>query len=297
MSEEATIPLLVDKLITADDDGPSAGDDIDGSDDAVQHRRVVALSKSVDQESWVQTQIKTFTAWMNIHLRKRGIKVDDVISGVSAGVNLCHLMEELTGHKTHIPPMKNARFLIHKLQNASIAIEFIERQGIKLVGVGSEDVVNGNVKIILGLIWTLIMRYQVQKAATSKGAGRDVSRKRISLQQSQVDASDNEIRVGEQSDVIDDGESLRDTSVAVERNEKAFVITDKMDSLRIAENDDIEVDYISDGSARSELLVWVKRKLRLFRIKVCGLLLSGEVAQFCLSVQLIGQSFILLPTG
>ncbi len=46
-------------------------------------------------------------------------------------------------------------------------MNFITKEGIKLVNIGPEDIADGNVKIILGLIWTLILRYQIATAPGS----------------------------------------------------------------------------------------------------------------------------------
>ena len=40
----------------------------------------------------------------------------------------------------------------------------IEADGVKLVNIGNVDIVNGNVKLILGLIWSLIVRYQIGRS-------------------------------------------------------------------------------------------------------------------------------------
>jgi len=71
------------------------------------------------------------------------------------------------------------------LENCSAAIRFVQSEGLKLVGIGPEgmqlqilfyallakylfffwikDLVDPKLKLILGLIWTIILRYQIQK--------------------------------------------------------------------------------------------------------------------------------------
>jgi len=44
------------------------------------------------------------------------------------------------------------------------------KQGIKLVGIGPEDVHDNNLKLILGLIWTLILRFQIQRGGPDANA-------------------------------------------------------------------------------------------------------------------------------
>lgn len=41
------------------------------------------------------------------------------------------------------------------------ALDFIKSRGIQMTNIGAEDVVDGNQKIILGLIWTLILRFTI----------------------------------------------------------------------------------------------------------------------------------------
>jgi len=40
---------------------------------------------------------------------------------------------------------------------------FLKAEGLKFVGIGAVDIHNGNSKLILGLIWTVILRYQIQQ--------------------------------------------------------------------------------------------------------------------------------------
>jgi hypothetical protein len=40
-----------------------------------------------------------------------------------------------------------------------------------LVGIGAEDLVDKRLKLILGLIWTIILRYQINRGS---GAGEDI---------------------------------------------------------------------------------------------------------------------------
>ncbi|EGC36022.1 hypothetical protein DICPUDRAFT_54845, partial [Dictyostelium purpureum] len=48
------------------------------------------------------------------------------------------------------------------INNLNVSLKFIHDEGIKTVGLGSEDIVDKNLKLIMGLIWTLILTYQIQ---------------------------------------------------------------------------------------------------------------------------------------
>lgn len=44
-----------------------------------------------------------------------------------------------------------------------IAIEpSIKFPGVKLVSIGAEEIVDGNLKMTLGMIWTIILRFAIQ---------------------------------------------------------------------------------------------------------------------------------------
>ena len=80
-----------------------------------------------------------------------------------SGVKLCNLFEVIgkesckvvTG--TKMP--KTPKMRIQMLEAANVAIKYLEMKEIKLVNVGANDIVDGNLKILLGMIWTVILRY------------------------------------------------------------------------------------------------------------------------------------------
>lgn len=47
------------------------------------------------------------------------------------------------------------------LHNIDTALQFLHYKKIKLVNIRSEDIVDGNPKLTLGLIWTIILHFQV----------------------------------------------------------------------------------------------------------------------------------------
>ena len=51
----------------------------------------------------------------------------------------------------------------HAIQNVETALRFLRYKEIKLVNIRGEDIVDGNPKLTLGLIWTIILRFQIQE--------------------------------------------------------------------------------------------------------------------------------------
>lgn len=47
------------------------------------------------------------------------------------------------------------------MENVDKALQFLKEQRVHLENMGSHDIVDGNHRLILGLIWTIILRFQV----------------------------------------------------------------------------------------------------------------------------------------
>lgn len=71
---------------------------------------------------------------------------------------------EIISKKSPGKYVNKARMLsIHHIENLNKALRFIKFQGLKLVNIGAADIQTGTPTCILGLIWTLILRYQINK--------------------------------------------------------------------------------------------------------------------------------------
>ncbi|RKP23806.1 calponin homology domain-containing protein [Syncephalis pseudoplumigaleata] len=70
-------------------------------------------------------------------------------------------MSEIIGDTTFPRYNKNPRILIQQVENVNKALEFIKYRGINLTNIGAEDITGGNTKLILGLIWTIILRFTI----------------------------------------------------------------------------------------------------------------------------------------
>jgi len=110
--------------------------------------------------AWVLTQKRTFTRWCNSFLVDRMIRINDFCDDFTDGVKLCNLVEVISKKKLNFN--KAPKMRAQELENVSAALKFLGAQGIKIVGIGPEDVVDPKIKLILGLIWTIILRYQIQ---------------------------------------------------------------------------------------------------------------------------------------
>uniref|UniRef100_A0A674PRA2 Spectrin beta chain n=1 Tax=Takifugu rubripes TaxID=31033 RepID=A0A674PRA2_TAKRU len=73
---------------------------------------------------------------------------------------LTRLLEVLSGEL--LPRPTRGRMRIHCLENVDKALQFLKEQRVHLENVGSHDIVDGNHRLTLGLIWTIILRFQIQ---------------------------------------------------------------------------------------------------------------------------------------
>ncbi|KAI9661969.1 MAG: hypothetical protein M1831_002884 [Alyxoria varia] len=115
---------------------------------------------SLLDQQWVRTQEKTFVRWLNSKLKARDLSIQDLSKDFSDGVILIHLLEIL-GNESLGRYASKPKLRVQKFENVNIALDYIRSRSIQMTNIGAEDVVDGNRKIILGLIWTLILRFTI----------------------------------------------------------------------------------------------------------------------------------------
>uniref|UniRef100_A0A8D2LSR3 Filamin C n=1 Tax=Varanus komodoensis TaxID=61221 RepID=A0A8D2LSR3_VARKO len=121
-----------------------------------------ATEKDLAEDApWKKIQQNTFTRWCNEHLKCVSKRLGDLQKDLSDGLKLIALLEVLSQKKMYRKYHARPNFRQMKLENVSVALEFLDREHIKLVSIDSKAIVDGNLKLILGLIWTLILHYSI----------------------------------------------------------------------------------------------------------------------------------------
>ncbi|XP_078037186.1 filamin A protein cher isoform X4 [Augochlora pura] len=112
----------------------------------------------LEDAPWKLIQRNTFTRWANEKLKVINKRIDDLESDLSDGLILISLIEVLAQKRL---PRHNQKptFRSQKLENVSVALKFLDDQGIRIVNIDSTDIVDCKLKLILGLLWTLILHY------------------------------------------------------------------------------------------------------------------------------------------
>ncbi|XP_065520317.1 spectrin beta chain, non-erythrocytic 4-like isoform X4 [Lathamus discolor] len=134
---------------------PSPWEDPAGPAKLFECSRIKALADERDA-----VQKKTFTKWVNAHLARASCRVGDLYCDLRDGFVLTRLLEVLSGEQ--LPKPTRGRMRIHSLENVDKALQFLKEQRVHLENVGSHDIVDGNHRLTLGLIWTIILRFQIQ---------------------------------------------------------------------------------------------------------------------------------------
>ncbi|CAM2116960.1 unnamed protein product [Caretta caretta] len=121
--------------------------------------------------AWEKQQRKTFTAWCNSHLRKAGTQIENIEEDFRNGLKLMLLLEVISGERLPKPDKGKMRF--HKIANVNKALDFIASKGVKLVSIGAEEIVDGNLKMTLGMIWTIILRFAIQDISVEETSAKE----------------------------------------------------------------------------------------------------------------------------
>ncbi|XP_068793528.1 dystonin isoform X20 [Struthio camelus] len=218
-----------------------------------------AVLRIADERDKVQK--KTFTKWINQHLMKVRKHVNDLYEDLRDGHNLISLLEVLSGDTL---PREKGRMRFHRLQNVQIALDYLKKRQVKLVNIRNDDITDGNPKLTLGLIWTIILHFQISDIHVT-GESEDMSAKeRLLLWSQQTTEGYAGIRCENFTTCWRDGKlfnaiihkyrpDLIDmNTVAVQSNlanlEHAFFVAEKLGVARLLDPEDVDVSSPDEKS-------------------------------------------------
>ncbi|KFQ25148.1 Microtubule-actin cross-linking factor 1, partial [Merops nubicus] len=187
--------------------------------------------------------------------------VNDLYEDLRDGHNLISLLEVLSGDTL---PREKGRMRFHRLQNVQIALDYLKNRQVKLVNIRNYDITDGNPKLTLGLIWTIILHFQISDIHVT-GESEDMSAKeRLLLWSQQTTEGYAGIHCENFTTCWRDGRlfnaiihkyrpDLIDMStVAVQSNlanlEHAFFVAEKLGVARLLDPEDVDVSSPDEKS-------------------------------------------------
>ena len=88
-----------------------------------------------EDAQWKKIQQNTFTRWANEYLKTIDKNISNLETDLSDGLRLIALIEVLS-QKRMSKHNKRPTFRSQKLENVSVALKFLEEEGIKIVNIG-----------------------------------------------------------------------------------------------------------------------------------------------------------------
>ncbi|KAE8624630.1 hypothetical protein XENTR_v10006010 [Xenopus tropicalis] len=201
-----------------------------------------------------RVQKKTFTKWVNKHLIKVRKHINDLYEDLRDGHNLISLLEVLSGIRL---PREKGRMRFHRLQNVQIALDFLKQRQVKLVNIRNDDITDGNPKLTLGLIWTIILHFQISDIYVSGESGDMSAKEKLLLWTQKVTAGYTGIKCTNFSSCWSDGKMFNAIihryrpdlvdmqKVELQGNrenlEQAFEIAESLGVTRLLDSEDVDV--------------------------------------------------------
>ncbi|XP_036808592.1 microtubule-actin cross-linking factor 1 isoform X19 [Oncorhynchus mykiss] len=244
-----------------------------------------AVVRVADERDRVQK--KTFMKWVNKHLIKVRKHITDLYEDLRDGHNLISLLEVLSGVTLQLkgvsslrrvcmsraPPLillggedeedgaqgprEKGRMRFHRLQNVQIALDFLKQRQVKLVNIRNDDITDGNPKLTLGLIWTIILHFQISEIYVSGESGDLTAKEKLLLWSQKASEGWPGLRCTNFSSSWSDGRmfnallhrfrpDLIDMEVVAQQSnldnlEQAFEIAESLGVTRLLDAEDVDV--------------------------------------------------------
>ncbi|XP_057210504.1 microtubule-actin cross-linking factor 1, isoforms 1/2/3/4/5 isoform X14 [Triplophysa rosa] len=222
------------------------------SQDSVLDPAERAVVRVADERDRVQK--KTFTKWVNKHLIKVRKHITDLYEDLRDGHNLISLLEVLSGVTL---PREKGRMRFHRLQNVQIALDFLKQRQVKLVNIRNDDITDGNPKLTLGLIWTIILHFQISEIYVSGESSDLTAKEKLLIWSRQATEGYPGLRCFNFSSSWSDGRlfnallhryrpDLIDMDVVAQQSnhenlEQAFEIAESLGVTRLLDSEDVDV--------------------------------------------------------
>ncbi|XP_047124452.2 plastin-1 isoform X1 [Hydra vulgaris] len=201
---------------------------LDGSD--IEH---------VEIENYVETrEEKTYRSWMN----SMGVTpyVYHLYNDLSSGIVLFQLYDTIRRNtvdwsRVNKAPFKVAGGKMKKVENCNYVIELGKANKYSLVGIGGEDIHNGNNTLILALVWQMLRDYTICMLSKLTKTGDIVKESEI------IEWVNKKLRTAGKRNLIN---SFKDPSIAT-----SHAVIDLVDSIK---PNSIQYNLVTKGESKEE---------------------------------------------
>uniref|UniRef100_A0A673K2E1 Microtubule-actin cross-linking factor 1-like n=1 Tax=Sinocyclocheilus rhinocerous TaxID=307959 RepID=A0A673K2E1_9TELE len=152
---------------------------------------------------------------------------------------------------------EKGRMRFHRLQNVQIALDFLKQRQVKLVNIRNDDITDGNPKLTLGLIWTIILHFQISEIYVSGESGDLTAKEKLLIWSQQATEGYPGLRCANFSSNWSDGRlfnallhryrpDLIDMEVVAQQSnrenlEQAFEIAESLGVTQLLDAEDVDV--------------------------------------------------------
>uniref|UniRef100_A0A3B3QUU8 Calponin-homology (CH) domain-containing protein n=1 Tax=Paramormyrops kingsleyae TaxID=1676925 RepID=A0A3B3QUU8_9TELE len=187
--------------------------------------------------------------------------VNDLYEDLRDGHNLISLLEVLSGESL---PREKGRMRFHRLQNVQIALDYLKRRQVKLVNIRNDDITDGNPKLTLGLIWTIILHFQISDIHVTGESEDMTAKERLLLWSQQITEGYVGVRCDNFTTSWRDGRlfnaiihkhrpdlvDMSRVSVQSSRSnlEQAFMVAERLGVARLLDPEDVDVQSPDEKS-------------------------------------------------
>uniref|UniRef100_A0A0K0E9S1 Calponin-homology (CH) domain-containing protein n=1 Tax=Strongyloides stercoralis TaxID=6248 RepID=A0A0K0E9S1_STRER len=124
------------------------------------------LKKTNVHDERISKQKKTYTKWVNNVLQdcESRHRVEELYNDLRSGIILSDIVYAFTGvkFKTTTPSSLDDKVVMSS--NLSLVLEAMRNDGVDLVNNNVGDIIDGKPKIILGLVWQMILHYDIRRS-------------------------------------------------------------------------------------------------------------------------------------
>ena len=123
---------------------------------------------------WQEQQKRTFLRWMQSKLKKVNGRVVNDLPDLSDGVALCQLLECLFPTAPMPRYNRDPKLAAHKMDNLAVCFKFLENADVKVL-TKPQNVAESNETMVLGLLWTLVLEFDINRTMKAAAASQAVA--------------------------------------------------------------------------------------------------------------------------